>query len=209
MRREVSDTGRHSDFAAAEEIRHNKMTFTVLEKRQQGYQIPFTRRPIAIIQGFGGPYSHKRISPNIDLTYSIDFLLPLLTDVIASRQGTVARIYDRSRWFDERAELGSFPLIAGNLVELLHSDGSSARYEHLERGSASGLGIKPGDWIEQGQLIGKTGLSGWIGPYPHLHFMVYESEALGSAISARRVQSKPIGFADYDGPLWHKDLWKQ
>ena len=121
----------------------------------------------------------------------------------------MARIYDRSRWFDERAELGSFPLIAGNLVELLHSDGSSARYEHLERGSASGLGIKPGDWIEQGQLIGKTGLSGWIGPYPHLHFMVYESEALGSAISARRVQSKPIGFADYDGPLWHKDLWKQ
>src|SRR5690606_12469092 len=58
----------------------------------------------------------------------------------------------------------------GNVVILEHRNGVQTLYAHL-RGFASGL--KKGDKIDQGEIIGFVGATGWAtGPHLHYEFMV-------------------------------------
>ena len=52
----------------------------------------------------------------------------------------------------------------GNVVQLLHSNGSSTLYAHLSR-----IDVRTGQHVEQGQRIGAVGATGWASG-PHLHF---------------------------------------
>ncbi|MBI2147239.1 M23 family metallopeptidase, partial [Candidatus Woesearchaeota archaeon] len=54
-----------------------------------------------------------------------------------------------------------------NVVYLQHADGSHTVYSHL---AANSITVREGDHIGQGHELARTGLSGWIGPVPHLHF---------------------------------------
>ena len=57
------------------------------------YIIPFKKRPIIIGQGFHG-FSHKELPEDkSDMSYSIDFILPEGTKLIASRSGIVVAVY--------------------------------------------------------------------------------------------------------------------
>ncbi len=52
----------------------------------------------------------------------------------------------------------------GNVVEVLHRDGKSTVYAHM-----NSIGVKVGQHVEQGDTIGTVGRTGWA-TGPHLHF---------------------------------------
>ncbi|NME35440.1 MULTISPECIES: peptidoglycan DD-metalloendopeptidase family protein [Fusobacterium] len=54
----------------------------------------------------------------------------------------------------------------GNLVKIKHSDGYETRYAHLNK-----INVKKGQKIQQGQIIGESGMTGRV-TGPHLHFEV-------------------------------------
>ena len=56
----------------------------------------------------------------------------------------------------------------GNYIILTHGDGYQTLYGHL-----SAFSIKRGQSVSQGQVIGKSGSSGY-STGPHLHFGVYK-----------------------------------
>ena len=54
----------------------------------------------------------------------------------------------------------------GKIIILKHSNGYETRYAHLDK-----IGVKVGQNVNKGELIGKTGMSGRV-TGPHLHFEV-------------------------------------
>jgi len=134
------------------------------------YILPFPVGGTYILyQGNCERYSHKGTS-----RYAYDFAMPINSDIIAARGGVVIRI-DAS-WPDHsrrgpRAyrKTGNN---AGNLVSILHDDGSVGSYLHLKQG---GVLVKIGERVEQSQLIAKSGASGFV-TGSHLHFEVERSE---------------------------------
>ncbi len=167
------------------------------------YILPFPTRPVIITQGYDGPISHKRRG-NLDYTHSLDFKLDTGTRILAAKGGVITLLWDR----DSNFYTGLDPRQAfiGNFLEIRHEDGSFSHYQHLEKRSVQALGLQIGQQVEQGQPIGLTGLSGWIGPYPHLHFMVYRSRLEKLKGPSRHLETFPVSFQDYDGPLKHCEL---
>jgi len=127
-----------------------------------------------ISQGYNGPWSHKMIRPTTDQRFSLDFALPFGTDVIAARDGKITLFTEKYNQCYTGLDLEIGKDFTANLINILHSDGTMACYQHMQGGSMRSLELKVGGYVKQGQLIGKTGPSGWVGEFPHLHFMVYE-----------------------------------
>jgi murein DD-endopeptidase MepM/ murein hydrolase activator NlpD len=96
--------------------------------------------------------------------YAIDVVMPIGTDVLAMRGGTVVRIEES--YFDGDVTPGH-----ENLVFVLHDDGSGARYFHLTN---LGALVEVGETVTQGQRIGLSGHTG-NSSEPHLHFDVTRS----------------------------------
>lgn len=175
----------------------------------ENYILPFVGNAVVISQGYNGPLTHKKIRENTDQSYSLDFALPLGTDVLASREGTVKFACDRFNRYYEGSDFEIGSTFMANFIEVKHDDGTIACYQHFAKGSINSLGIKNGVRVKQGQVLGKTGLSGWIGDVPHLHFMVYEKKAMQYEDRMKITKTtKPVKFENYDGPLEHKDLLK-
>ncbi len=80
-----------------------------------------------------------------------------------SRRDFAIRVLD-AMWVEDP----SGRVAEGNLVVIKHAAGEHSVYVHLKQGSVS---VKPGDQVEQGQIIGQVGISG-DGFQPHLHFQV-------------------------------------
>src|SRR5690606_32354767 len=72
----------------------------------------------------------------------------------------------------------------GNTVVLKHHDGYTTLYAHQSRFAK---GLKKGDAVKQGQLIGYVGATGWA-TGPHLHYEF-------------RVNNKPIDPLSVDLPV--------
>jgi murein DD-endopeptidase MepM/ murein hydrolase activator NlpD len=72
---------------------------------------------------------------------------------------------------------------------LLHDDGTTGEYFHLERGSAL---VRPGDRVECGQQLARSGNTGF-SAVAHLHFGVYRTERDG------RTESLAVRFAARGG----------
>jgi len=170
-----------------------------------GYILPFPEtHGVKISQGYDGPFSHfvtkrNNNSPIFDDRFSLDFALPVGTLVLAARDGVVKTISDYSRdYYDGLKTERGFNSLP-NFLGLHHEDDTYTLYAHLEKG----IKLKMGEPIEQGQSIAKTGLSGWVGPIPHLHFAVLKY------IPPLVRQTFPTTFIDYQGPLYHKELPKE
>jgi murein DD-endopeptidase MepM/ murein hydrolase activator NlpD len=151
------------------------------------------------MQGFHGPWSHKELSPTLDLTYAVDSVLPLGTPVLAVKGGEVLMIYDQSAYCYD----GVDPNVGNklhfgmtNFIFIQHEDGAVSVYSHLEKGSAL---VATRQKILCGQQIARTGMSGWVGPTPHLHLHLFKREVR---------KSFPFTFKGYDGPLEHSELFK-
>jgi murein DD-endopeptidase MepM/ murein hydrolase activator NlpD len=139
------------------------------------YRLPFPLDvPRFLVQGVGGAVSHQGVH-----RYAFDFAMPVGSDVLAARAGTVARVRDGF------GKGGLDPGFVGkdNTVYVLHDDGTFATYTHLQKG----IPVREGDRVAPGGRIGASGQSGFSGA-PHLHFAVYRRNA------ASTVETVPIRF---------------
>jgi len=84
----------------------------------------------------------------------VDFACPIGTPVSAAKDGTVLEVGGNTSW----------GAAYGNAIIIDHGNGVRALYAHL-----SGIGVKKGQKVTEGQLIAKSGNSG-NSSGPHLHF---------------------------------------
>jgi murein DD-endopeptidase MepM/ murein hydrolase activator NlpD len=108
--------------------------------------------------------------------YAWDFWMPIGTQVLAARGGVVLEIEEN---FDG---IG----LHSNFISISHIDGTRAMYAHILK---NGSVVRPGDRVEQGQLIAYSGMVGQT-INPHLHFVVLDKEG---------TTSLPITFSDVRG----------
>jgi murein DD-endopeptidase MepM/ murein hydrolase activator NlpD len=108
--------------------------------------------------------------------FAWDFVMPTGTEVLAARDGIVAKVED------------SFYGIGlnSNVIEIQHEDGQRSAYAHILH---EGALVKVGDTVRQGQPIAFSGMVGQA-PGPHLHFLVINKEGTSSI---------PISFNDVPG----------
>jgi len=139
---------------------HSVGNMFAMPDRRYRYRLPFRRGAVAlVIQEPTGVLTTHRDALN---RYAIDFAVPLGTPVLAARAGTVIEI--RDAFIEGRADRKLAEKT--NLVSIMHADGTFAQYVHLAPHS---IPVHPGERVEAGQLIGKSGNSGFAGG-PHLHF---------------------------------------
>ncbi len=79
----------------------------------------------------------------------------------------------------------------GRHIMIEHKNGFSTKYSHL-----SEIGVKEGDKVKAGDLIGKMGESG-LATAPHLHFAIY-SETLDDNGFAARAKHDPRRFINFE-----------
>ncbi len=142
-----------------------------------GFRLPFAAgQVLRIEQGWNSKFSHNGI-----WAYSYDIGMPLNTDVLAAAAGLVAFVHD-----GETACGGPELLNKANAVTIYHADGSATLYAHL--GSVS---VKVGQIVATGQVIGKSGDTGYSQCVPHLHFA---RQYQGKGVA----QSVPMYFQGYE-----------
>jgi len=97
--------------------------------------------------------------------YAYDFPAPVGTNVYAMRGGTVLRVRNVSKPGDACYNGGGSACAnLANTLEIRHSDGTVGLYMHLSTSL-----VKTGDVIKQGDLVAKSGNSGWsTGPHVHV-----------------------------------------
>ncbi len=114
--------------------------------------------PAPITSVFG--WRNHPVTGNLSRHEGTDLGAPLGTPVLAAYRGEVAA----ADW------IGGY----GLTVILRHLDGTQeSRYGHL-----SEITVKPGQWVEQGEVIGKVGSTG-LSTGPHLHFEWRHNTAQG------------------------------
>lgn len=119
--------------------------------------LPFAAgRAHLLLQGNNGPYGHSG-----HVAYAFDFKMPIGTEVVAARGGTVMAV-------EQRYEDGNRKPGQENVVVLRHEDGTYGRYYHLTR---NGSLVAVGASIRQGEAIARSGNTG-ASAGPHLHFDV-------------------------------------
>ncbi|MBD1895741.1 SBBP repeat-containing protein [Coleofasciculus sp. FACHB-129] len=122
-----------------------------------------------VTQGPGGSTSH-----NGRAEYAIDFGVPKGTPVYAMRSGKVVGvrdIYPDTGGGQDKANQFNYVLIE-------HDNGYRSAYLHLQQDFNDRVGLKVGDTVNAGQLIGYSGNSGW-STGPHLHVEVHKPTAGG------------------------------
>lgn len=147
------------------------------------YRLPYKiGEEYRVGQGYNGSFSHSG-----DIRYSVDFMMPLETQVHAARGGRVVQIYEDS---DQGGNSMEYKDMA-NYVIIEHNDGTFGEYAHL---SKNGVLVNKGQKVFEGQLIGLSGNTGYSSG-PHLHFMVVGVEGDGSNSSI------PVRFKTSEGVL--------
>lgn len=143
-----------------------------------GFRLPFeSGLEVKIHQGWNDPYSHFGRAK-----YAYDFGLPMNTRVRAAASGVVSFVRSGQQGcggkkFKNRA----------NYVTIDHPDGSTTLYGHL-----SSISVRVGELVQTGQVIARSGRTGYTGCQPHLHF---ERGLQGHPRGLN--QSIPVYFQEY------------
>lgn len=134
----------------------------VVEDSSYIYLLPFEPgKSFFLVQGWQSDFSHKG-------ELSLDFKMKSGNKIYAAREGIVTAVKEDAKEGGAKQEnLGN-----GNHVVIRHADGSFAGYWHLQ---FEGALVKMGDTIQNGQLIGLSGNTGY-SAFPHLHFWVFKEE---------------------------------
>jgi murein DD-endopeptidase MepM/ murein hydrolase activator NlpD len=127
------------------------------------------------IQGANSCFSHQN-----ELSY--DFKMKKGSGICAARGGVVIAV----KYNSDKGGLDAKYMNDGNHIIIEHNDGSVAQYWHLQ---LNGVLVKIGDTIQQGQLIGLSGNTGF-SAFPHLHFQVLSKD--GNEILVRFRTKKGI-----------------
>jgi murein DD-endopeptidase MepM/ murein hydrolase activator NlpD len=115
-----------------------------------------------IIQAYGAKLSHRGAE-----RFTLDFGMPVGTPVHAAREGVVVLVEDSHAVGCAREDCARL----ANFVVVLHSDGTTGEYFHLEPASAE---VRPGQRVARGQRLARSGNTGF-STAPHLHFGVYRT----------------------------------
>lgn len=115
-----------------------------------------------LVQGYFSRFTHRNRA-------ALDFKMKKGTAIYAARGGVVARIKEDG----DKGGLDAAYRQFGNNIIINHNDGTRAGYWHLQH---NGIVVNVGDTVQQGQLIGYSGNTGYTA-FPHLHFIVWKSEA--------------------------------
>ncbi len=132
------------------------------QDRSYIYNLPFAKgKTFKISQGYNGQRTHQNQK-------ALDFSMPIGTDIYAAREGVVIKVVDTNTKTCYEKECAKF----NNFILIYHKDGTFSNYAHINTNSAL---VKPGDKVEKGQLIAKSGNIGWSSG-PHLHFVVFNQK---------------------------------
>lgn len=138
-------------FAGDPRVRHDA---------SQVYALPYASgKHYVVIQGFNGKFSHFG-----DSQYSIDWGMPVGSEVRACRAGVVVATKDDSDVGGPDREFMRW----ANYVMIKHQDGTYGVYMHLMK---DGVHVKGGQRVEAGTVLGYSGNTGFSSK-PHLHFCV-------------------------------------
>ncbi len=113
--------------------------------------------PVPVTSAFG--LRTHPISGLVSFHQGLDLGAPEGTPVLAALAG--------------RVSIAEFLGGLGLAVVLDHADGDETRYGHLSQ-----VFVQPGDWVEQGQVIGAVGSTG-MSTGPHLHFEFWQNTPEG------------------------------
>ncbi|MFN3965641.1 MAG: M23 family metallopeptidase [Silanimonas lenta] len=151
------------------------------QRRLYAFPLPATAT-WTLTQGFGGRASHRDAAN----WFAIDLAAAEGTPVLAAREGVVMQVIDQFREGGTDAALKE----RGNLVRVLHADGSMGLYAHIAHGSAR---VRIGEAVAAGQVLAAVGSVGW-STAPHLHFAVQVNDG-------RELLSLPFRMAAPGGGL--------
>lgn len=104
-----------------------------------------------------------------------DFSVPEGTPVFAVAEGVVVKVVDH--YSEAHQDMNRRNEV--NEVEILHADGTVARYVHLQ---AKGALVKVCDKVKAGQEIAKSGNTGF-SKGPHLHFEIYRPTGVSQSMT--------------------------
>jgi murein DD-endopeptidase MepM/ murein hydrolase activator NlpD len=116
--------------------------------------------------------------------FAIDFAMPVGSAVHAAREGIVIDVTYRNFRSGTSPELRT----EANYVQILHDDGTTAVYAHLQMDTVR---VRPGQRVARGEYIANSGNTGF-STGPHLHFVVLRNAGLKS-------ESVPVTFAGVAG----------
>jgi len=137
----------------------------------------FLRAPLRysrITSGFTYARFHPILGKNTPHR-AIDYAAPIGTPILATAAGTIT--------FSSWSTLGY-----GNFIDIKHNGIYSTQYAHLSR---FGKGIKVGAHVEQGQVIGYVGSTGY-STGPHLHYQIKKNGELVNPLEIELPAGDPI-----------------
>lgn len=112
---------------------------------------------------------------------ALDFAIDAGMEVLAPLDGEVITVVDVH---DKYGNTPGFAQYA-NYVQIKHEYGEISDLIHLEKDSVV---VKVGEKVKTGQLIGRTGLSGFI-TAPHLHWFVFKRDDSEDGFSGLMIQT--------------------
>lgn len=126
--------------------------------------------------------------------YAIDFVMKEDSPVLAARGGIVVGVRDACPNINCPLDPTA---CCGNVIRVQHADGTVAAYYHLRQWGSC---VAVGDRVERGDVIGRSGNTGY-SMMAHLHFAVFaEPGGVGTGdFGPSRNNSMQIGFADVEG----------
>ena len=128
------------------------------------YKLPFPGGEESwVIQGNNSNLDHNNDPGHVQQKFSWDFRRECGTPVLASRDGTIALVTDTNDSFGSTDP--------NNEVRIKQSDGNTAYYLHIQKGSVPAHFRPPGTVVHQGDTIALAGCVG-ISLTGHIHFMV-------------------------------------
>lgn len=157
----VSKTGKSYKFSFDYTTNYGDYKDETYDEKHK-YYLPYKKSNIfSIHQGYNGSFSHQNEN-------SLDFTMPVGTEVTAVREGIVIDVVVKNSKNCAKEECKKY----NNYITIYHPDGTFAEYSHLKQnGSAVIIGQKVG----KGQLIGYSGNVGW-STGPHLHLVIYKQK---------------------------------
>lgn len=144
------------------------------------------RAPFGLAQAFAVSQAPPDAATHRDPSSSnaVDIAMPVGTAVHAAREGRVINV--AHRFF--RGGLATENREEANFVQVLHDDGTTAIYAHLQMDT---IRVRPGQRVQRGEYIANSGNTGFSSG-PHLHFVVLRNAGL-------RSESLPVLFAGPGG----------